>query len=138
MMPLFHLWTMLNVHNISGTCDCIFIYCLTFLFLAFVLLSILLTGSPKYFSPLLHYLRSGVLEIPPGVSQAALMREAEFYGLQSVMKYFQQLEEEKKKKEAPKKSKREGNGNGKEKEKEDEERERRWQESQEGRMREML
>ena len=79
-----------------------------------------------------------MLEIPPGVSRAALMREAEFYGLQSVMKYFQQLEEEKKKKEAPKKSKREGNGNGKEKEKEDEERERRWQESQEGRMREML
>ena len=45
-------------------------------------LSIPITGSPKYFSPLLHYLRSGVLEIPPGVSRAALMREADFYGLQ--------------------------------------------------------
>ena len=46
-----------------------------------------------------------MLEIPPGVSRAALMREAEFYGLQSVMKYFQQLEEERRKNEAPKKSK---------------------------------
>ncbi|CAI8046538.1 SH3KBP1-binding protein 1 [Geodia barretti] len=55
--------------------------------------------SPRYFSPLLHFLRSGVLEIPPGVSHTSLQREAEFYGLSSVVAYFKQQEEEKRKRE---------------------------------------
>ena len=57
-------------------------------------------GSPRYFSPLLHFLRSGVLEIPPGVSHTSLQREAEFYGLSSVVTYFKQQEEKKRKREA--------------------------------------
>jgi hypothetical protein len=59
--------------------------------------------SPKYFGPLLHFLRSGILEIPPEVSHTALHREAEFYGLKSVVAHFKQLEEEKRKREATKK-----------------------------------
>jgi hypothetical protein len=55
-------------------------------------------GSPRYFSPLLHLLRSGELEIPPGVSHTSLQREAEFYGLSSVV--FKLQEEEKRKREA--------------------------------------
>ena len=55
-------------------------------------------GSPKYFGPLLHFLRSGVFEIPPGVTHTALHKEAEFYGLTTVVAYFNQLEEDKKKK----------------------------------------
>ena len=58
-------------------------------------------GSPKYFGPLLHYLRSGVLEIPPGISRTALLREAEFYGLPTVITHIQHLEEEKRKQETP-------------------------------------
>lgn len=60
------------------------------------------SGSPKYFGPLLHFLRSEVLEIPPGVSHTALQREAEFYGLSRVVAHFK--EEEKKKNEAAKRS----------------------------------
>ena len=55
------------------------------------------SGSPRYFGPLLDFLRSGVLEIPPGVSHTALQREAKFYGLSSVVTDFKQQEEEKRK-----------------------------------------
>lgn len=68
-------------------------------FLSLFVYSFLL-GSPKYFGPLLHFLRSGVLEIPPGVSRMALQREAEFYGLSRIVAHFE--EEEKKKNEAAK------------------------------------
>ena len=39
------------------------------------------------------------MEIPPGVSHTSLQREAEFYGLSSVVAYFKQQEEEKRKRE---------------------------------------
>ena len=70
----------------------------------FTFFAFLNLGSPKYFGPLLHFLRSGILEIPPEVSHTALHREAEFYGLKSVVAHFKQLEEEKRKREATKKS----------------------------------
>ena len=72
--------------------------------IAFSTLFFIFPGSPKYFGPLLHFLRSGVLEIPPGVSHTALQREAEFYGLNNVLAHFERLEEEKRKSETPKKS----------------------------------
>ena len=56
--------------------------------------SLIIAGSPRYFGPLLHFLRSGVLEIPPGVSHTALQREAEFYGLSSVITNLKKQEEE--------------------------------------------
>lgn len=46
---------------------------------------------------MLHYLRSGVLEVPPGISRAALLKEAEFYGLQNVISHLKALEAERKK-----------------------------------------
>lgn len=55
-------------------------------------------GSPKYFGPLLHFLRSGMLDIPPDVSHTALQKEAEFYSLTSVVTYCKQLEDEERRK----------------------------------------
>lgn len=60
--------------------------------------AIFIDRSPRYFGPILHFLRSGVLDIPPGVSHTSLQREAEFYGLTSVVQYFKDQEEEKRKK----------------------------------------
>lgn len=65
-----------------------------------------LTGSPKYFEPILHYLRSNSVEVPPGLSRVSLRNEAEFYGIQKLVDHFDQLAEiEKAKSEPPKKGK---------------------------------
>ncbi len=57
----------------------------------------------------MHYLRSGVLEIPPGISRTALLKEAEFYGLLNIVDHIKQLEAEKKKKEPARKSELDSN-----------------------------
>lgn len=80
----------------------IVIFILSYLSFISNIIYLLVSGSPKYFGPLLHFLRSGVLEIPPGVSHTALQREAEFYGLKKIVTYFE--EEEKRKNEAAKRS----------------------------------
>ena len=60
-------------------------------------------GSPKYFDPILHYLRTNSLEIPSGVSRTSLRNEAEFYGIQKIVDHLDHLEKERAKKELPKK-----------------------------------
>lgn len=60
--------------------------------------------SPHYFAPILHYLRCGVLELPPGITRTSLLKEAEFYGLQKIVDHITHVAEgEKKKKEPAKK-----------------------------------
>ena len=73
-------------------------------------------GSPKYFDPILHYLRSGVLEIPPGISRTTLLKEAEFYGLQTIVTRIEHIEAEKKKKPAVKSKGEKGRGGEEERE----------------------
>ena len=64
------------------------------------------TGSPKYFEPILHYLRTNVPEVPPGLSRASLRSEAEFYGIQKLVDHLDHLAEmDKAKNESPKKGK---------------------------------
>ncbi len=62
------------------------------------------TGSPKYFNPILHYLRTNNFEIPSGVSRQSLQLEAEFYGIQKIVDHLKHLEEEKEKTELKAKS----------------------------------
>ena len=59
------------------------------------------TGSPKYFEPILHYLRTNTAEVPPGLSRASLRSEAEFYGIQKLVNHFDQLAEMEKAKSEP-------------------------------------
>ena len=62
------------------------------------------TGSPKYFGPILHYLRTNNLEIPSGVSCTSLRDEAEFYGIQKIVDHINDhLEKEKAKRDPPQK-----------------------------------
>ena len=53
-------------------------------------------GSPKYFSPILQYLRSSVLDIPDGYKLSLMRTEAEFYGIQKIIDHIDFLEAEKK------------------------------------------
>ena len=39
-----------------------------------------------------------MLEIPPGISRTTLLKEAEFYGLQTIVAHIEHIEAEKKKK----------------------------------------
>ena len=38
------------------------------------------------------------MEIPPGISRTTLLKEAEFYGLQTIVAHIEHIEAEKKKK----------------------------------------
>lgn len=67
------------------------------------------TGSPKYFSPILHYLRTNNLEIPSGVNRQSLQLEAEYYGIQKIVEHLKHLETEKKESESIQKSERNKN-----------------------------
>lgn len=64
----------------------------------------LTAGSPKYFSPILHYLRTNNLEIPSGVNRQSLQLEAEYYGIQKIVDHLKHLEAEKQKAESVDKS----------------------------------
>jgi len=44
----------------------------------------------EYFNPLLEYMRTGELEIPPGMSREAVLREARFYSLTNLLKYVEE------------------------------------------------
>ena len=55
----------------------------------------LCSGSPKYFEPILHFLRTNNLEVPPGLSQLSLKDEAEFYGIQKIVDHIDHQEKEK-------------------------------------------
>ena len=51
--------------------------------------SILIDRSGKYFAPILDYLRHGKLIIEPGISVTALLEEAKFYGITSIIDELQ-------------------------------------------------
>ena len=64
------------------------------------------SGSPHYFAPILHYLRCGVLELPPGITRTSLLKEAEFYGLQKIVDHITHVTDGEKKKKEPAKKRR--------------------------------
>ncbi len=53
-------------------------------------------GSPKYFGPILHYLRTNSIDIPSGYKLSSMRVEAEFYGIQKIVDHIDFLETEKK------------------------------------------
>lgn len=53
-------------------------------------------GSPKYFGPILHYLRTNTIDIPSGYKLSAMRMEAEYYGIQKIVDHIDFLESEKK------------------------------------------
>lgn len=53
------------------------------------------TGSPKYFGPILHYLRTYSIDIPSDYTLSSMRMEAEFYGIQKIVDHINFLEGEK-------------------------------------------
>lgn len=53
-------------------------------------------GSPKYFGPILHYLRTNSIDIPAGYKLSSMRMEAEFYGIQKIIDHIDFLESERK------------------------------------------
>ena len=53
------------------------------------------SGSPKYFGPILHYLRTSVIDIPPNYTLSSIRMEAEFYGIQKIVDHIDYLTTEK-------------------------------------------
>lgn len=51
-----------------------------------------------------------MLEIPPGINRTTLLKEAEFYGLQTIVTHIEHIEAEKKKKPAVKSEGEKGRG----------------------------
>ena len=45
----------------------------------------LVDGNPKYFDPILHFLRRGKIVIDPGVSHRGVLLEAKYFGVQSMV-----------------------------------------------------
>ena len=64
----------------------------------------LLSGSPRYFEPILHYLRTNNLVIH-GIKLSSLRSEAEFYGIQKIVDHLDHLEKENAAKNEPQKGK---------------------------------
>ena len=59
----------------------------------------MLDRTPKYFEPILHYLRTKELVIDPNVSMDGVLGEARFFGIQSLVDQIEKLklaEEQKK------------------------------------------
>lgn len=48
-----------------------------------------LSGSPKYFDTILQFLRAGELENVSNTDRTQLIKEAEFYGLETMKKALQ-------------------------------------------------
>ena len=53
------------------------------------------SGSPRYFGPILHYLRTNVIDIPPNYTLSSIRMEAEFYGIQKIVDHIDYLTAEK-------------------------------------------
>ena len=53
-------------------------------------------GSPRYFRPILHYLRTNNLEFPNSMDKKSLQMEAEYYGVQKIADHIKHLEAEQK------------------------------------------
>ena len=53
------------------------------------------SGSPKYFGPILHYLRTNSIDIPSDYELASMRMEAEFYGIQKIVDHIDYLDTEK-------------------------------------------
>ena len=50
--------------------------------------------SPKYFEPILNYLRTGELNIDPNVNKENVIAEAKYFGIQSLVDKFEENEKE--------------------------------------------
>ena len=53
----------------------------------------LIDGNPKYFEPILNFLRRGELVIDPGVSQKGVLLEAKYLGIQSLVSRMEEENE---------------------------------------------
>jgi hypothetical protein len=51
----------------------------------------LIDRSPKYFEPLLNYLRTGNLIIDPNVNPEGVLEEARYFGLETLIPRLEQL-----------------------------------------------
>ena len=51
----------------------------------------LIDRSPKYFEPLLHYLRSGKIIIDPNINPEGVLEEAKYYGIHSVIPHLEEI-----------------------------------------------
>lgn len=60
-----------------------------------------LAGSPKYFGPILHYLRTNSIDIPSDYKLSSMRMEAEYYGIQKIVDHIDFLEAEKKQEDKP-------------------------------------
>jgi len=58
------------------------------------------SGSPKYFGPILHYLRTNSFDIPPDYQLSTLRTEAEYFGIQKIVDHIDYLEDKKRQEES--------------------------------------
>ena len=49
---------------------------------------------PKYFEPILNYLRTGELNIDPNVNKENVIAEAKYFGIQSLVDKFEENEKD--------------------------------------------
>ena len=51
----------------------------------------LIDRSPRYFEPLLNYLRTGQLILDPNVSPEGVLEEARYFGIESLLPQLEQI-----------------------------------------------